>query len=75
MKATAKAPANIAFIKYWGKRNAKLRLPMNSSISMNLTEIFTLTSVEFNQNLKEDLVRIDGKVGRKRTCCKTHREN
>lgn len=62
MKATAKAPANIAFIKYWGKRNAKLRLPMNSSISMNLTEIFTITSVEFNHKLKEDLVRIDGKV-------------
>lgn len=62
MKATAKAPANIAFIKYWGKRNAKLRLPMNSSISMNLTEIFTITSVEFNHKLKEDLVRIDGKI-------------
>jgi diphosphomevalonate decarboxylase len=62
MKATAKAPANIAFIKYWGKRNAKLRLPMNSSISMNLSEIFTITSVEFNQKLKEDLVKIDGKV-------------
>ncbi len=62
MKATAKAPANIAFIKYWGKRNAKLRLPMNSSISMNLTEIFTITSVEFDVKLKEDLVRIDGKV-------------
>lgn len=62
MKATAKAPANIAFIKYWGKRNAKLRLPMNSSISMNLSEIFTITSVGFDVKLKEDLVRIDGKV-------------
>lgn len=60
MKATARAPANIAFIKYWGKKNEALRIPMNDSISMNLDTAFTETSVEFGADLKEDLVTIDG---------------
>lgn len=54
MKVTAKAPANIAFIKYWGKRNEKLRLPANSSISMNLSGAYTITSVEFDPGFKSD---------------------
>jgi diphosphomevalonate decarboxylase len=60
MKATAKAPANIAFIKYWGKKNEKLRLPANSSISMNLSDAFTVTSVEFDESLKGDRFLLDG---------------
>jgi diphosphomevalonate decarboxylase len=60
MKATAKAPANIAFIKYWGKKNEKLRIPANSSISMNLSDAFSTTSVEFSSELKEDVFKIDG---------------
>lgn len=62
MKATAKAPANIAFIKYWGKLNEKLRLPANSSISMNLSGAFTITSVEFNETLKDDEFTLNGIV-------------
>jgi diphosphomevalonate decarboxylase len=61
MIKTAKAPANIAFIKYWGKKDEKLRLPMNNSISMNLSEVYTTTSVEFSKNLKSDTLKIDGK--------------
>lgn len=60
MKAVAKAPANIAFIKYWGKRDEKLRLPANSSISMNLSGAFTVTSVEFNRKLGSDTLFING---------------
>ncbi|KPJ70291.1 hypothetical protein AMJ51_02335 [Microgenomates bacterium DG_75] len=60
MKTTAKAPANIAFIKYWGKKNAKLRLPLNSSIAMNLDKIFTLTTVEFLPTLKTDQIEMVG---------------
>ena len=61
MKIKARAPSNIAFIKYWGKKNEKLRIPANSSISMNLSDAYTETSVNFNEDLRDDLVIIDGK--------------
>lgn len=47
MKATAVAPSNIAFIKYWGRKDEVLRLPENASISMNLSNLLTTTTVEF----------------------------
>ncbi|MBM4401723.1 MAG: hypothetical protein FJ044_00565 [Candidatus Cloacimonetes bacterium] len=61
-KVTAVAPANIAFIKYWGKQDERLNIPFTSSISMNLGRCFTKTAVEFDEKLKEDIVRIDNKV-------------
>lgn len=64
MKITAKAPANIAFIKYWGKKDEKLRLPANSSISMNLSGAFTVTSVEFDKKLKGDKFFLNGVVAK-----------
>lgn len=58
MKATALAPANIAFIKYWGKSDDELRLPMNPSISMNLDSAYTRTTVEFSTTRDEDEVTL-----------------
>ena len=58
MKTTAIAPANIAFIKYWGKKDLKLNLPFNNSISMNLDRCLTTTTVEFSQKYKKDEVYI-----------------
>jgi len=58
MKATAIAPANIAFIKYWGKRDEKLRIPANTSISMNLSAAFTSTTVEFSKNLSRHHIEL-----------------
>lgn len=52
--ATAKANTNIALIKYWGKRDEKLFLPMNSSISITLNNFYTITTVEFKEELKAD---------------------
>lgn len=60
MKATAKAPANIAFIKYWGKADEKLRLPLNDSISMNMSGAYTITTVEFSQQFRKDSVTLLG---------------
>ncbi len=60
MKITTKAPANIAFIKYWGKKDKILRLPANNSISMSLSNIFTITTVEFSKGLTNDKIEING---------------
>lgn len=64
MKITAIAPANIAFIKYWGKTDAIIRVPSNSSISMNLSQLLTTTTVEFSEQYPTDTVRIDGQEQR-----------
>jgi diphosphomevalonate decarboxylase len=60
MKASSVAPSNIAFIKYWGKKDEVLRLPENGSISMNLSNLLTTTTVEFNPSFKEDSITING---------------
>lgn len=62
MKKTAIAPSNIAFIKYWGRKNEELKIPENGSISMNLSNLKTTTTVEFDTSLKTDSIAIDGKT-------------
>ncbi|HEX2979043.1 MAG TPA: diphosphomevalonate decarboxylase [Anaerolineaceae bacterium] len=57
--ATAIAHPNIAFIKYWGNRDAALRLPANGSISMNLAGLFTRTTVTFSPDIPEDTLLIN----------------
>lgn len=61
MKKTAISPANIAFIKYWGKKDPELNIPFNDSVSMNLSNCFTTTTVEFGKEFKNDQVVVDGK--------------
>jgi diphosphomevalonate decarboxylase len=59
---TAVGTPNIALIKYWGKRDERLILPQNSSVSMTLDEsLNTKTSVLFTKTLKSDVIYIDGK--------------
>lgn len=59
---TAQAHPNIAFIKYWGNRDNALRLPVNSSISMNLDGLFTCTTVAFNSSQRDSLTINDHPV-------------
>jgi diphosphomevalonate decarboxylase len=59
--ATAQASPNIAFIKYWGNRDAHLRLPSNGSISMNLEGLTTRTQVTFDPSLESDSLVLNGK--------------
>ncbi|MEJ5240199.1 MAG: diphosphomevalonate decarboxylase [Anaerolineales bacterium] len=58
--ATAVACSNIAFIKYWGNRDERLRLPANGSISMNLAGLETRTRVTFSPDLPSDRLTING---------------
>jgi len=59
-KATARANANIAFIKYWGNRDHDLRLPVNSSLSMNLDGMYTETTVYWEDALSVDELILNG---------------
>ena len=58
--ASARAHSNIAFIKYWGNRDHQLRLPANSSLSMNLVDLHTTTTVEWSNELPADMLKING---------------
>lgn len=44
--ATAFAPANIALVKYWGKRDERLTLPLTSSVSVSLGDLGTQTQLQ-----------------------------
>lgn len=61
MQATARANANIAFIKYWGNADDTLRLPSNSSLSMNLEGVFTRTTVTWDAALEADTLTLNGR--------------
>ncbi|WWC95969.1 diphosphomevalonate decarboxylase [Kwoniella sp. B9012] len=74
-EATVSAPVNIACIKYWGKRNTKLILPTNSSLSVTLDQdhLRSTTTSRADEsfakgdrlwlNGKEETVKEDGRLG------------
>ncbi|XP_011153018.1 diphosphomevalonate decarboxylase isoform X1 [Harpegnathos saltator] len=55
---TCLAPINIAVIKYWGKRDESLILPVNDSISATLDteQLHAKTTVMISQHFKEDCI-------------------
>lgn len=59
---TVKAPMNIALIKYWGKRDVNLNLPLNSSLSATLDPsiICSETTVETSRYLMRDEISLNG---------------
>jgi diphosphomevalonate decarboxylase len=59
--AAAQAQPNIALIKYWGKRDAALNLPVVGSISITLDALWTRTLVSFEPGLQTDQVRLNGR--------------
>ncbi len=60
--ARAVACANIALVKYWGKRDARLNLPAAGSLSLTLDALRTTTSVTFDASLGQDEFTLDGAV-------------
>jgi diphosphomevalonate decarboxylase len=59
-RATARACANIALIKYWGKRDALQNLPAAGSLSLTLAGLVTETTVELDPALADDIFTLDG---------------
>ncbi|WP_338489820.1 diphosphomevalonate decarboxylase [Ruoffia tabacinasalis] len=59
---TYRAYTNIALIKYWGKRNKELFLPVTSSLSLTLNEFYTETTLEWNTQSNEDTFTLDGQI-------------
>jgi diphosphomevalonate decarboxylase len=55
--AKAFAPANIALVKYWGKRDEHLNLPRTSSLSVSLGTLGTHTAL--TPIADEDEIRLD----------------
>ncbi|XP_023701355.1 diphosphomevalonate decarboxylase isoform X2 [Paramormyrops kingsleyae] len=60
---TCTAPVNIAVIKYWGKRDEDLILPINSSLSVTLhqDQLKSTTTVACSPRFKEDRIWLNGK--------------
>eukprot|EP00316_Scyphosphaera_apsteinii_P008307 CAMPEP_0119346880 /NCGR_PEP_ID=MMETSP1333-20130426/108234_1 /TAXON_ID=418940 /ORGANISM="Scyphosphaera apsteinii, Strain RCC1455" /LENGTH=452 /DNA_ID=CAMNT_0007359401 /DNA_START=72 /DNA_END=1430 /DNA_ORIENTATION=- len=60
---TIASPTNIAVIKYWGKRNSKLNLPINSSVSVTLNQqdLRTVTTVCASRDFGKDRLWLNGK--------------
>ncbi|CAB1339353.1 unnamed protein product [Coregonus sp. 'balchen'] len=60
---TCSAPVNIAVIKYWGKRDEELILPINSSLSVTLhqDQLKTTTTVACSRSFQEDRIWLNGK--------------
>ena len=56
----ARACANIALVKYWGKRDARLNLPAAGSLSLTLDALVTTTQVTFDAGLAGDELVLDG---------------
>lgn len=54
-KTTIAAPANIAFIKYWGARDLDRALPLNPSISMTLERCVTLCTAEVTGGDRDEI--------------------
>lgn len=62
-RASTTAPVNIAVIKYWGKRDPKLNLPTNSSLSVTLSQadLRTHTTASCSASYpKEDTLLLNG---------------
>jgi diphosphomevalonate decarboxylase len=61
---TARACANIALVKYWGKRAGPLNLPAAGSLSLTLDALVTTTQVTFDAALAQDAFDLDGAPAR-----------
>lgn len=66
LTATFTAPTNIAVIKYWGKRDSALNLPINSSLSVTLNQddLRTTTTAVASPHFAADRLWLNGRCVR-----------
>lgn len=59
----AQAPVNIAVIKYWGKKDELLKIPINDSLSgtLSIDDMCTTTCVYLSEQLDEDELILNDK--------------
>ncbi len=62
MKATVVAHPIQGLVKYHGLKDAELRIPFHDSISVCIEALETTTTVEFDENLSEDIVEINQRI-------------
>ncbi|HEX7082117.1 MAG TPA: diphosphomevalonate decarboxylase [Gammaproteobacteria bacterium] len=79
MQASARARANIALVKYWGKADERLKIPAVGSISITLADLWSDTDVRFDTALYADELILDGaprpeRLGRVSACLDLLRE-
>ena len=56
---TVTTNANIALLKYWGKRDENLFLPTKSSCALTVSELKTTTTLSFSAELMKDTIAIN----------------
>ena len=63
--SSAIAAPNIALVKYWGKRDDMLKLPINDSVSITLDErvLSSTTTLVLGGRLAHDIFILNGKKG------------
>jgi diphosphomevalonate decarboxylase len=60
LHSRAHALANLALVKYFGKRDTGRNLPAASSLSISLDPLVTETSVSFDADFTEDCIELNG---------------
>lgn len=62
--STCRAPVNIAVIKYWGKSDERLIIPINDSLSLTLStdDLCATTTVTASPDFEDDQLWLNGKV-------------
>src|SRR5699024_6340906 len=58
--ATARAFPNLALVKYWGKRDEELILPVAGSLSLTLDAFPTTTTVTVDPDIDRDVFELNG---------------
>ncbi|KAJ8073627.1 diphosphomevalonate decarboxylase [Marasmius tenuissimus] len=73
-QATTSAPVNIACIKYWGKRDTKLILPTNSSLSVTLDQdhLRSTTTSRSDSSFEKDRLWLNGNEEEIKPGSRTH---